>query len=78
LLFRRLGAFASHRSRRGWPAPWSKPCCQRYHHWLLAKGVPETLSQQFSFCLEPYLTFIYQYDAGNVQDVVPDAIEEFL
>src|SRR4030095_6463908 len=22
-------------------------------------------------------TFIYQYDAGNVQDVVPDAIEEF-
>jgi hypothetical protein len=52
-------------------------CCQRYHHWLLAKGVSETLSQQFSFCLEPYLTFIYQYDAGNVQDVVPDAIEEF-
>ncbi len=52
-------------------------CCQRYHHWLLAKGVPETLSQQFSFCLEPYLAFIYQYDAGNVQDVVPDAIEEF-
>jgi hypothetical protein len=52
-------------------------CCQRYHHWLLAKGVPETLSQQFSFCLEPYLTFLYQYDAGNVQDVVPEAIEEF-
>jgi hypothetical protein len=37
-------------------------CCQRYHHWLLAKGVPETLSQQFSFCLEPYLTFIYTPD----------------
>jgi hypothetical protein len=52
-------------------------CCQRYHHWLLAKGVPETLSQQFAFCLEPYLTFLYQYDAGNVQDVVPEAIEEF-
>jgi hypothetical protein len=52
-------------------------CCQRYHHWLLAKGVSETLSQQFAFCLEPYLTFIYQYDAGNVQDVMPDAIEEF-
>ena len=52
-------------------------CCQRYHHWLLAKGVPETWSQQFSFCLEPYLSFIYQYDAGNVRDVVPDAIEEF-
>jgi hypothetical protein len=52
-------------------------CCQRYHHWLLAKGVPETLSQQFAFCLEPYLTFVYQYDAGNVQDVWPDAIAEF-
>ena len=52
-------------------------CCQRYYHWLLAKGVPEALSQQFSFCLEPYLTFIYQYDAGHVQDVLPDAIEEF-
>ena len=52
-------------------------CCQRYHHWLLAKGVSETVSQQFAFCLEPYLTFIYQYDAGNVQDVVPDTLEEF-
>lgn len=52
-------------------------CCQRYHHWLLAKGVPETLSQQFSFCLEPYLNFIYQYDAGDVQEVLPDALEEF-
>ena len=52
-------------------------CCQRYHYWLLTQGVPETLSQQFAFCLEPYLSFIYQYDAGNVQDVLPDALEEF-
>jgi hypothetical protein len=52
-------------------------CCERYHHWLRAKGVPETFSQQLSFCLEPYLTFIYQYDAGSVLDVLPDAIEEF-
>ena len=52
-------------------------CCERYHHWLQAKGVPETLSQQFSFCIEPYLNFIYQYDAGSVLDVLPDAIEEF-
>jgi hypothetical protein len=52
-------------------------CCERYHHWLRAKGVPETLSQQFSFCIEPYLTFIYQYDAGSVLDVLPDAMEEF-
>jgi hypothetical protein len=35
------------------------------------------LSQQFSFCIEPYLNFIYQYDAGSVLDVLPDAIEEF-
>jgi hypothetical protein len=52
-------------------------CCERYHHWLRAKGVPQTLSQQLSFCIEPYLTFIYQYDAGSVLDVLPDAIEEF-
>ena len=52
-------------------------CCERYHHWLRAKGVPETFSQQLSFCIEPYLTFIYQYDAGSVLDVLPDAMEEF-
>lgn len=52
-------------------------CCQRYLHWLRAKGVPETVSQQFAFCLEPYLTFLYQYDGGKVQDVWPDALEEF-
>jgi hypothetical protein len=52
-------------------------CCERYHHWLRAKGVPETFSQQFSFCIEPYLNFIYQYDAGSVLDVLPYAIEEF-
>jgi hypothetical protein len=52
-------------------------CCARYRHWLQAKGVPETLSQQFAFCLEPYLSFIYQYDAGSVLDVLPGALEEF-
>jgi len=52
-------------------------CCERYPHWLLAKGVPETFSQQFAFCLDPYLNFIYQYDAGDVLHVVPDVIEEF-
>jgi hypothetical protein len=52
-------------------------CCKRYFHWLRAKGVPEPLSDQFSACLESYLTFIYQYDAGSVLDVLPNAIEEF-
>jgi hypothetical protein len=52
-------------------------CCERYLYWLQAKGVPETFRDQFSACLEPYLTFIYQYDAGSVLDVLPDAIEEF-
>ena len=52
-------------------------CCERYHHWLLAKGLSETLSQQLAFCLDPYLSFIYQYDVGNLQDVWPAALEEF-
>lgn len=52
-------------------------CCQRYQQWLRAKGVPEILSQQFAFCLDPYLTFIFQYDGGNVQAIVPDVLEEF-
>ena len=52
-------------------------CCERYRHWLRAKGVSETLSQQFTFCLDPYLSFIYQYDAGSVLDVLPGALEEF-
>jgi hypothetical protein len=52
-------------------------CCERYRHWLRAKGVSETLSQQFAFCLDPYLSFIYQYDAGSVLDVLPGALEEF-
>jgi hypothetical protein len=52
-------------------------CCARYFYWLQAKGVPETFCEQFSACLEPYLTFIYQYDAGSVLDVLPDALEEF-
>ena len=52
-------------------------CGERYFQWLQAKGVPETFSDQLSACLEPYLTFIYQYGAGSVLDVLPDAIEEF-
>jgi hypothetical protein len=52
-------------------------CDARYRHWLQAKGVPEPLSQQFAFCLDPYLSFIYQYDAGSVLDVLPGALEEF-
>jgi len=52
-------------------------CCERYDHWLQAKGVPETLSDQFSACIEPYLNFIYQYDAGDLLNVLPYTIEEF-
>jgi len=52
-------------------------CCQRYHHWLQAKGVPETYSEQFPFCVETYLNCIYQYGAGKLRDVSPYAIEEF-
>jgi len=52
-------------------------CCERYHHWLQAKGVPETFRDQFSACIEPYLNFIYQYDAGDLLSVLPDTLEEF-
>jgi len=52
-------------------------CCNRYHHWLQAKGVPETYSNQFPFCVETYLHFIYQYDAGKLQDVSAPALAEF-
>lgn len=52
-------------------------CCQRYHHWLEAKRVSETYTNQFPFCVETYLNFIYQYDAGELTDVSLQAIEEF-
>ena len=52
-------------------------CGQRYQHWLQAKGVPETYSAQFPFCVETYLNFIYQYDTGNLRDVSPEALAEF-
>src|SRR5712691_6964536 len=53
-------------------------CCERYDHWLRAKGVPETFSDPFSACIEPYLNFIYQYDAGSVLDVLFGAIDSIL
>lgn len=52
-------------------------CCQRYHHWLHAKGVPETYSHHFPFCVETYLSFMYQYDAGEITDVSFQTLEEF-
>jgi hypothetical protein len=52
-------------------------CGQRYQHWLQAKGVPETYSEQFPFCVETYLNFIYQYDAGNLRDILSEALAEF-
>jgi len=52
-------------------------CGQRYHRWLQAKGVPETYHEQFPFCVETYLNFIYQYGAGKLWDVSPYAMEEF-
>src|SRR5438093_8972309 len=52
-------------------------CCNRYHHWLQAKGVPETYSNQFPFCVETYLSFIYQYNTGKLKDVSAQALAEF-
>jgi len=42
-----------------------------------SEGVPETYSEQFPFCVETYLNFIYQYSAGKLRDVSPYTIEEF-
>jgi hypothetical protein len=53
-------------------------CCQRYQRWLQAKGVPETYSRHFPFCLKTYLSFIYQYDSGELKDVSLQALEEFM
>lgn len=53
-------------------------CSDRYYDWLKAKDVPDEYSSQFPFCVETYLNFIYQYDEGELQDVSPYAIEEFL
>ena len=39
--------------------------------------MPETYSNQFPFCIETYLSFIYQYDAGKLKDVPARALAEF-
>ena len=52
-------------------------CRQRYQHWLQAKGVPEPYSGEFPFCVETYLNFIYQYDAGTLREVSVEALAEF-
>ncbi len=54
-----------------------KLCCQRYHRWLEAKGVAEPYTNQFPFCVEAYLNFIYQYDAGELTEVSLQVLEEF-
>jgi hypothetical protein len=52
-------------------------CCQQYHHWLRAKGAPEAYADHFPFCVETYLHFIYQYDAGELTEVSFQALEDF-
>src|SRR5437870_5461312 len=52
-------------------------CCNRYRYWLQAKGVPEAYSNQFPFCVETYLSFIYQYNTGKLKDVSARALAEF-
>jgi len=52
-------------------------CRQRYQRWLQAKGVLEPYSEEFSFCVETYLNFIYQYDTGTLREVSLEALAEF-
>jgi hypothetical protein len=48
-------------------------CRERFEKWLTAKGLKEDI-QDFSFCLQPYLDFIYGYmhDDTVVLKSVPD------
>ena len=40
-------------------------------------GVPEPYRGELPFCVETYLHFIYQYDAGTLRDVSLEALAEF-
>jgi len=39
--------------------------------------VPEPYHGAFPFCVETYLNFIYQYDAGTLREVSLEALAEF-
>jgi hypothetical protein len=52
-------------------------CCERFSHWLTAKGVADDCAEDFPFCVQTYLNFIYQYDAGKLRNVSFSALYEF-
>ena len=55
------------------------PCREQFEKWLAAKGLKENV-QNFSFCLQPYLDFIYAYahdDAIVLKSVPYDSFLEF-
>lgn len=52
-------------------------CRTCYYQWLKAKGMAEEYSTQFSYCIDLYLTFLYQYGNGGLRGVSASAIDEF-
>lgn len=52
-------------------------CCQRYHEWLIAKGAPDKQGQEFPFCVEIFLNFVYRYTARTLRSVESLDVEDF-
>ncbi len=52
-------------------------CCERYSHWLTAKGVADDYAEDFPFCVQTYLNFIYRYNAAKLRDASFYALNEF-
>ncbi len=55
-----------------------RQCCAQYFEWLTAKGVPEQQCEEFPFCAETYLNFIYRYNAGGLLEISAFEVEDFL
>ena len=53
-------------------------CCTRYYEWLKAKNVPPKQANEFPYCLERFIEFVYRYDAGALNNVSLFEVEEFL
>ena len=53
-------------------------CCTRYYEWLKAKGVPARHSNEFPYCLERFVDFVYRYNAVTFAMVSVFEMEEFL
>ncbi len=53
-------------------------CGERYFAWLNAKGVQEEYTNAFPYCIECFLNFIYRHNAGTLEMLQYDELEDFL